>query len=103
MFDIDTKQILDEVCDIYGPESICMCTVYRWINAFKPGKLSVVYNTRLGGLKTKTTVIIAAVKSLLEQDARLSVEVKAGSIDLSKGSTQMIPKQHLHMGKNCSR
>ena len=38
---IDTKQIFNELCGIYGPQIISMRTVFRWVKAFKAGKFSV--------------------------------------------------------------
>ena len=38
---IDSKQIFNELCGIYGPQTISMCTVFRWVKVFKAGKFSV--------------------------------------------------------------
>ena len=38
---IDSKQIFNELCGIYGPQTISMRTVFRWVKAFKARKLSV--------------------------------------------------------------
>ena len=35
---IDSKQIFNELCGIYGPQTISMRTVFRWVKAFKAGK-----------------------------------------------------------------
>ena len=32
---IDLKQIFNELCGIYGPQTISMRTVFRWVKAFK--------------------------------------------------------------------
>ena len=58
---IDSKQIFNELCGIYGPQTISMRTVFRWVKAFKAGKFSVEDDTRPG-------------KIVVEQDARLSVK-----------------------------
>ena len=42
---IDSKQIFNQLCGIYGPQTISMCTVFRWIKAFKAGKFSVEDDT----------------------------------------------------------
>ena len=42
---IDSKQIFNELCGIYGPHTISMCTVFRWVKVFKAGKLSVEDDT----------------------------------------------------------
>ena len=73
---IDSKQIFNELCGIYGPQTISMRAVFRWVKAFKAGKFSVEDDTRSVGPKTSVTNLkanIAAVKIVLEQDARLSV------------------------------
>ena len=57
------------------PQTISMRTVFRWVKAFKAGKFSVEDDTRHGSPKTSVTKAnIAAVKIVVEQDARLSVK-----------------------------
>ena len=71
---IDSKQIFNELCGIYGPQTISMLTVFRWVKAFKAGKFSVEDDTRPGRPKTSVTKAnIAAVKIVVEQDVQLSV------------------------------
>ena len=48
---IDSKQIFNELCGIYGPQTISMHTVFRWVKAFKAGKFSVEDDTHPGRLK----------------------------------------------------
>ena len=63
---IDSKQIFNELCGIYGPQTISVRTVFRWVKAFKAGKFSVEDDTRPGRPKTSVTKAnIAAVKILL--------------------------------------
>ena len=50
--DIDSKQIFDELCGLYGPQVISRQTLFRWVKAFKAGKLSVKDDTFSGGLKS---------------------------------------------------
>ena len=63
---IDSKQIFNELCGIYGPQTISMRTVFRWVKAFKAfkaGKFSVEDDTRPGRPKTSVTKAnITAVK-----------------------------------------
>ena len=101
---IDSKQIFNELCGIYGPQTISMRTVFRWVKAFKGGKFSVEDDTR--SRKPKTSVIkanIAAVKIVVEQDARLSVKDIASCTGISEGSVQTILKKHLDLRKVCAR
>ena len=98
---IDSKQIINE--GIYGPQIISMRTVYRWLKAFKAGKFSVEDDTRPGRPKTVTKANIAAVKIVVEQDARLSVKDIASCTGISEGSVQTILKKRLDLRKVCAR
>ena len=101
---IDSKQIFNELCGIYGPQTISMRTVYRWVKAFKAGKFSVEDDTRPGRSKTSVTKDnIAAVKIVVEQDARLSVRDIASCTGVSEGSVQTILKKRLDLRKVCAR
>ena len=88
---IDSKQIFTELWGTYGPQTISMRTVFRWVKAFKVGKVSVEDDTRPGRPKTSVTKAnIAAVKIVVEQDARLSVKEIASCTRISEGSVQTI-------------
>ena len=68
---IDSKQIFNELCGIYGPQTISIRKVFRWVKAFKAGNFFVKDDTRTGRPKTSVTKAnIAAVKIVVEQDAR---------------------------------
>ena len=100
----DSKQIFNELCGIYGPQTISMSTVFRWVKAFKAGKFSVEDDTRPGRPKTSVTKAnIAAVKIVVEQDARLSVTDIASCTGISEGSVQTILKKRLDLRKVCTR
>ena len=101
---IDSKQIFNELCGIYGPQTISMRTVFRWVKAFKDGKFSVEDDTRLGKPKTSVTKAnIAAVKIVVEQDARLSVRDIASCTGISEGNVQTSLKKRLDLRKVCIR
>ena len=101
---IDSKQIFNEFCGIYGPQTISMRTIFRWVKAFKAGKFSVEDDTRPGRTKTSVTKAkIAAVKIVVEQDARMSVEDIASCTGISEGSVQTILKKCLDLRKVCAR
>ena len=42
---IDSKQIFNELCGIYEPQTISMRIVFRWVKAFKAGIFSVEDDT----------------------------------------------------------
>ena len=101
---IDSKQILNELCGIYGPQTISMRTVFRWVKACKAGKFSVEDDTRPGRPKTSVTKAnIAVVKIVVEQDARLSVKDIASCTGISEVSVQTILKKRLDLRKVCAR
>ena len=101
---IDSKQRFNELCGIYGPQTIQMRTVFRCVKAFKAGKFSVEDDTRPGRPKTSVTKAnIAAAKIVVEQDARLSVKDIASCTDITEGSVQTILKKRLDLRKVCAR
>ena len=101
---IDSKQIFNELCGIFGPQTISMRTVFRWVKAFKAGKFSVEDDTRPGRPNTSVTKAnIAAVKIVVKQDARLSVKDIASCTGISEGSVQTILRKRLVQRKVCAR
>ena len=101
---IDTKQIFNELCGIYGPQTISVRTVFRRVIAFKAEKFSVEDNTRPVMPKTSVTKTnIAAVKIVVAQDARLSVKDIASCTSISGGSVQTFLKKRLDLRKVCAR
>ena len=101
---IDSKPIFNELYGIYGPQTISMRTVFRLVKAFKAGKFSVEGNTRPGRPKTRVTKAnTAAVKIVVDQDARFSVKDIASCTGISEGSVQTILKRRLDLRKVCAR
>ena len=99
---IDSKQIFNELCGIYGTQTISMRTVFSWVKAFKAGNFSI--DTRPGKPKTSVTKAnIAAVKIVVEQNARLSVKDIASCTGISEGSVRTILKKRLNLRKVCAR
>ena len=80
------------------------CAHFRWIKAFKAGKFSVE-DHHPGRPKTSVTKAnIAAVKIVVEQDARLSVRDIASCTGISEGSVQTtILKKRLDLRMVCAR
>ena len=81
-----------------------MRIVFMWVRAFKARKFSVEDDTRPGRPKTSVTKAdIAAVKIVVEQDARLSLKDIASCTVISEGSVQTILKKRLDRRKFCAR
>ena len=103
---IDSKQTFNELYGIYGPQTISMRTVFRWVKALKAGKFSLEDDTHSGRPKTSVTKAnIAAVKIVVEQGARLSVKdiATCSCTGISEGSAQTILKKRLDLRKVCTR
>ena len=89
-------------CVVYMDLRPFQCAVFRWIKAFKVRKFSVEDDTRPGRPKTSVTKAnIAAVKIVVEQDARLFVKDIASCTGISEGSVQTILKKCLDLRKVC--
>ena len=66
---IDSKQIFNELCGIYGSQTISMRTFFMWVKAFIAGKFSVEDDICTGKPKTSVTKAnITAVTIVVEQD-----------------------------------
>ena len=50
---VDSKQTFNELCGIYGAQTISMRTVFRWVKAFKAGKLSIEDGYLICSLRSK--------------------------------------------------
>ena len=75
-----------------------------WIKAFKAGQFSVEDDTRPGrSITSVTKANIAAIKIVVGQDARLSVNDIASCTGISEGSVQTILKKRLDPRKVCVR
>ena len=48
---IDSKQKFNELCGIYGPQTISMCTDFRWLKLLKLGNFLLKMIPVLEGLK----------------------------------------------------
>ena len=74
------------------------------VKAFKAGKFSVEDDSRPGRPKTSVTkASIAAVKIVVELDARLFVKDIASCSGISEGSVHTILKKRLDLRKVCAR
>ena len=74
------------------------------VHSFKAGKFTFEDSTHPGRpITCVTKANIAAVKIVVEQDARLSVKDIASCTGISEGSVETILKKHLDLRKGCTR
>ena len=100
---VDSKQILNELCGIYGPQTISIRTGLGGLKLLKLGNF-LLDDTR--PRRPKTSVIkanIVAVKIVVEQDARFSIKDIASCTGISEGSVRTILKKRLDLRKVCAR
>ena len=91
-------------CVVYMDLRPCKCAQFLSGLKFKDGKFSVEADTRRERPKTSVTKVnIAAVKIVVEQDARLSVKDIASCTGISESSVQTILKKRLDLRKVCAR
>ena len=77
---------------------------FRWVKALKAGKFSVEDDTRPARPTTSVTKAnIAAVKIVVEQDARLSAKDIVSCTGISEVCVQTILKKRLYLRKVCAR
>ena len=65
----DSKQIFNELCGIYGPQTISMRTVFRWVKALKLGNFLLKMIPVLEGLKPLLPRLTSLLKIMVEQNA----------------------------------
>ena len=101
---IPPKQIYNELNDIYGSSTVSYMTVCRWVKKFKAGISSIKDAGRKGRPNTSVTrKNVSAVKALVEEDGRYTVEEIANKVGISEGSAHTILTQNLGMKKVCAR
>ena len=88
---IDSKQIFNELCGIYGPQTFQCTQFLGGLTLLKLGNFLLKMIPVLKGLKPLLPKAnIAAVKIVVKQDAQLSVKDIASCTGISEGSVQTI-------------
>ena len=101
---IPPRNVYKELTDIYGSSTVSFMTVSRWMKKFKTGIYNIKDGQRVGRPKTSVTKThAAAVKALIDEDGRYSVEDIAKSIGISEGSVHEILTKTLGLRKICAR
>ena len=100
---IDSKQLLMN-CVVYMDLRPFQCTQFLGgLKLLKLGNFLLKMISILEWLKPLLQANIAAVKIVIEQDARLSVKDIACCTGISEGSVQTILKKRLDLRKVCAR
>ena len=101
---IPAKQILKELCDIYGSSAVSIATVRRWLHKFQNGKTSIKDRDCSGrpGIQV-TEANIAAVKKMIEGDARYTLRNIAQYVGITSAAAHKILTERLGLRKLCAR
>ena len=101
---IPAKQILKELCDIYGSSAVSIAAVWRWLHKFQNGITSTKDSDRSGrpGIQV-TEANIAAVKKLMEGDAQYTLRVIALYVGITSAAAHKILTESLGLRKLCAR
>ena len=101
---VSASHIFNELCQIHGASAVSKRSVYRWHKKFKTGKTDLKDAPRPGQPKIAVTKAnVAAVETLINQDARLTVKEIAHSLGISSGSVHKILTKELKLRKVCAR
>ena len=101
---IPPRNVYKKLTDIYGYSTVSFMTVSGWMKKFKTGIYNIKGGHRVGRPKTSVTKNhAAAVKALIDEDGRYTVEDIAKSIGISEGNVHEILTKTLGLRKICAR
>ena len=88
----------------FGDEAPSRTTIYDWFAEFRRGRRSLEDNPRSGRpAEATTSVQVAAVQRLVEEDGRVTVLQIAGKVGISSGSMSSILHKSLGLSKVSAR
>ena len=102
---IASKDIFQELCNVYGQNEVSYSTVTRWVKKFKMGLEGVKDATKPGRSHNAATnnVIQKKVLEVVDSDARLTVREIAQKVGVSPATTIRILKRELKMTRISAR
>lgn len=90
--------------EAFGDQAPSRATVYRWYGEFRRERSSVEDEPRSGRLPTAVTdENVAAVRRMIEEDARVSKKLVMQALNIGSGAVHTILHNHLHVSKRCAR
>ena len=98
---VDIKADLDKV---NGDQTVSYATITRWCVRFKQGRESLEDDPHSGcPLSAFTKNDLNAVKKLIDEDARYTIEEISDTVIINSGAVFVILKQRLKLGKRSAR
>jgi len=94
------KSIIESIQKVYGDDAPSPQTICRWISKFEAGRDEVEDDPHSGRPSSSTNdEKIIAVRELVEEDRRISVQAIAEALEISVGSVETILHDHLGLSK----
>ena len=98
------QESVDRLMHAFGDIAPSRATVFNWFDHFRRGRRSLEDECRSGRPQTSTTEgQVAAVKALVEEDARVTVSQIQFEVGISSGSVVTILHEKLHLSKISAR
>ena len=99
-----SKEIHDELADVYGSSAPSYSQVKFWVGEFKRGRTSLEDKARSGRpLDATDEEMCKKVRDLVYSDRRIQVEERAQALGISHGSVSTILHDRLGMRKLTAR
>lgn len=97
-------EIARELSEVFEDYALSYVTVTRWVNRFREGDESLKDQPRSGRPSTSTTETnLARVRTLVNENRKMSVRQIANELDLSYGTVREILYNGLGIRKICAR
>lgn len=101
---VKPSEIFVRLTTQFGDKTLSRSQVYDWVNKFKGGRETVENESHNRRPRTSlTNENICAVRELLENDRRLTIDEIASEVGISHGSVHSIVTEHLGFRKICAR
>lgn len=89
---------------VYGKDALQLRTVFKWVRRFKVGRQSIENDPKEGRPCTVVTdKSVAVIKSMIDEDARYTVQEIADITGIHSSSIFKILREHLGLRKVCAR
>ena len=97
---VKSCEILSRMQRQYGPSCMSRANFYKWVQAFKDGRESIIDDLRSGRpVDVSTPEAVQAVEDLIKSDRRVTLDEIATKLDISHGTVYAIVREKLHFSK----
>ncbi|GBM06306.1 hypothetical protein AVEN_208988-1 [Araneus ventricosus] len=98
------SQIYRRMKEVYGEQCLARCTVFRWCQRYKAGRVHIKDLPRPPQAHVVTnSATTSAVNELIRQNRRITTREIAVELSISKGTVHYIIHKKLGYGKVCAQ